>query len=717
MRNVVKLSLLILLPILFFPGKNLATDYKLTLGISQIDNHSSPVVDYITPGYLMRVIFSANWASENLKLSSTKLKILIDNITVVDETHSFYDGLYQFKSTFTKQIVVPKELTPGLHKLTVTMSADGANSSKDQNLICTPATKDFWIGKPGSTSTPAKKETNINVVSKDITTPQSATFDMEVNPSTNQKWEYASCDGAGSLKILISAPGVSSVSYYLKGENGSLSKNPALKFNEQSSEKGEITLINGKGEIYYHPPYSISEERQYTTGSIPGGRTLRFYSGDITFTIAGAGGNKQEYKKEVKFCRVPVFLIHGFTGDKSTWEELGKMLNQKGFMTNRENYYAVNELTGSMDIAAQAFFLGDKINEELKVLQNANVKLSKVDLVCHSMGGLMARYYATIHQKRGEGVRKLIMVGTPNHGIYSAADLMTGKMAAIMSNSHKGMAQEVDAKSAVIQKINQSESSGGHLNKSIEYGNIYVEGTDGVVEGRSARLNGVQEVILNSMKHSPSIPDSFGYGNKSITTDWTVFGKILSWLQNPIPAASLNMNKWDMAGEVTAGKNIDLTGKGHIMKVSAGSILFNTHLRRLECSADGKAEIQYPDGSVVSIMPGSKISFNENMNELVINTGKMILNLRKQNNSFKVITPSLTAGVKGTYFEVVVENGGKCIINLFEGELEITNLSGTKTLKSGQTISALNEKELIVGTSKPVGLFGKVNINGTGMIR
>ncbi len=116
-------------------------------------------------------------------------------------------------------------------------------------------------------------------------------------------------------------------------------------------------------------------------------------------------------------------------------------------------------------------------------------------------------------------------------------------------------------------------------------------------------------------------------------------------------------------------------------------------------------------------MPGSKISFNENMNELVINTGKMILNLRKQNNSFKVITPSLTAGVKGTHFEVVVEKGGKCIINLFEGELEITNLSGTKALKSGQTITAPNEKELIVGTSKPVGLFGKVNINGTGMIR
>ncbi len=207
------------------------------------------------------------------------------------------------------------------------------------------------------------------------------------------------------------------------------------------------------------------------------------------------------------------------------------------------------------------------------------------------------------------------------------------------------------------------------------------------------------------MKHSPSIPDSFNYGTKSITTDWLVFGKIINWLINPIPEATFNMNKWNLAGIVTAGKKLDLSGKGHILKVHSGSVTANIHLKRLEMSNNCEAEIIYPDGSVVKVFPSSKVNYNSTMDELLIFTGKIMVNLKKQGKVFNVVSPTLSVGVKGTCFEVAVENSGICNVYLYDGEIEISNLSGSKIIKSEQSISASSNNELIQSTFNPKNRF------------
>jgi len=685
------------------PSKAFATDLKLVLNIGQIDNHSSPTVEYITPGYMMRVIFSANWADPNLCLSTTRLQILIDSKVILDEKHSFYDGLYQFKTTFTKQIVVPKDITEGKHTLTIRMSKEPNTGLPDQVLVCAPATKEFWIGKPGAVTKdiapPSETKSEIPIVKSQIT------IENEINPATKAPWECISNESGSYVKILVNAPDAKSVYYKLPGNGGSLSKKPVISPNENITEEGVVFLVNQQGEIYFHPPLTIEENRPFKTKNLPQGRALRYYTSEIVFTINMLNGQKLEIKKEVNYCRPPVFLVHGFTGDKSTWETLEKMLFQKGFMTNRENYYATNDLRGSMDVGSQAFLLADLLKKERNIYQSGNVNYKSADLVCHSMGGLIARFYSKNHPDKESGVRKIIMVGTPNHGIYNPLDLVTGKLAAYISNAHKGMAQDVDARGRFMIKLNEGEESGANLNKSIEHGNIYVEGTDGVVQDISARLNGVQEVILNKMKHSPSIPDSFNYGTKSITTEWLVFGKILNWLINPIPAASLNMNKWNTAGIVEQGKKLDLSGKGHILRVHTGSATVNVHLRRIELTNNCSAEITYPDGSVIKLFPGSKINYNNTMDELLLFNGKTMINLKRQDKSFSVITPTITVGVRGTCFEVIVDESGRSSLYLYEGEVEVWNLSASKIIKSGQSISASSNSELIAGTFNPKNRF------------
>ncbi len=524
----------------------------------------------------------------------------------------------------------------------------------------------------------------------------------EINSTTGHPWKYVVSDGKSYVEIDISLPGVNMINYSVINNSGSLSTSTG----NAGNTSGILNLTSGSGKLYYFPPQEIPEATGYLTSNTQQKKPIRYFPAKINFTYTSDKGNNQSKTIEINYCRTPVILVHGFTGNKSTWELLDRMLIQKGYMTHRGDYYARNELSGSMDIAAQSYLLEKNIKEEMDIFRSNNIKCSSLDIICHSMGGLIARHYSTMHPSKGRQVRKIIMVGTPNHGIYDAMSLMAGEAAAYFSEAHKGMAVDVDATSRIMKNFNNGEAGGTHLNPSIQYGNIYVEGSDGVVEGRSARLNGVAEVLLTQMKHSPAIPNTMGYGTKSITTDFMVFGKILNWLQNPIPRASLNMNKWDNEYSLSIGKEYKLSEKGHVVKVLKGNLIINTELRKLNADASTTAQITYADGSVINIQPGTRLNYNEDLTEILLHKGKTIYNLKKQGqNKFVVITPSLQAGVRGTCFEVSVQDEGTSNVHLYEGELEIENLSGKRTIKTGQYTTGTNGNLIKQGNFNPEARF------------
>lgn len=155
--------------------------------------------------------------------------------------------------------------------------------------------------------------------------------------------------------------------------------------------------------------------------------------------------------------RPPVLLVHGFQGvsfdpDKA-WKELieyltGKDIYQPGdwelvaadgqepslsssmkrlegdcFVVYRSNY-SRDPSQGTMEsITGYARNLAAEI-ETIKKREN----VSKVDIIAHSMGGLVSRAYIegedipnnTSRVAYRNDVRKLIMLGTPNHGAYFA---------------------------------------------------------------------------------------------------------------------------------------------------------------------------------------------------------------------------------------------------------------------------------------------------------
>jgi pimeloyl-ACP methyl ester carboxylesterase len=106
----------------------------------------------------------------------------------------------------------------------------------------------------------------------------------------------------------------------------------------------------------------------------------------------------------------PVLIIHGFLGTRGSMFMLERRLVEDGFVVVSFNLGTLN----TRDIRRSAFLIHRKIERIL-----AQTPSQRIDVIGHSMGGLIGLYYV---KKLGghTRVRKLIMMGTPLRGTWAA---------------------------------------------------------------------------------------------------------------------------------------------------------------------------------------------------------------------------------------------------------------------------------------------------------
>ncbi|MGN6872549.1 MAG: esterase/lipase family protein [Solirubrobacteraceae bacterium] len=163
----------------------------------------------------------------------------------------------------------------------------------------------------------------------------------------------------------------------------------------------------------------------------------------------------------------PVILVHGTFGDMSdSWQALSPLLFNNGYCVFALNYGSYN---GSGAVGIYATGPIEKSALQLKAFVNrvlGATGATKVDVVGHSQGGMMPRYYIK-HLGGASTVHTLVGLAPSNHGttlngIFTLAGYFPGSDAFLTDCP---ACQEQEAGSPFITSLN----AGGETNPNVNY--------------------------------------------------------------------------------------------------------------------------------------------------------------------------------------------------------------------------------------------------------
>ena len=106
-----------------------------------------------------------------------------------------------------------------------------------------------------------------------------------------------------------------------------------------------------------------------------------------------------------------VVLLHGIGRTKDSMEKMGESLTEKGYVVINIDYASRDKKIEDLVVDVREEIVGHHIPA-----------VQKINLVGHSMGGLIIRAY--IHKYKPENLGRVVMLGTPNQG-SEVADLLS----------------------------------------------------------------------------------------------------------------------------------------------------------------------------------------------------------------------------------------------------------------------------------------------------
>lgn len=245
-----------------------------------------------------------------------------------------------------------------------------------------------------------------------------------------------------------------------------------------------------------------------------------------------AGANDWNCKPSAAHPR-PVVLVHGtYENAYNNWSGLAPILASKGYCVYALNYGRSTALpiNGTGDIALSAAELGRFVERV-----TASTGASKVDIIGHSQGGSMSRYYTNILGGSAK-VNSLIALAASNHpitfgGIRNLTEALgvSGLGYYMLNNvmNFPGQAQQIDPNSAFFRTLNGN----GETRPGVNYINIATK-TDQVVTPYTAAFltpSGNDQVTNITLQDKCNIDNS---DHLSLSYSKNVAQLVLNHLQN-----------------------------------------------------------------------------------------------------------------------------------------------------------------------------------------
>ena len=214
-------------------------------------------------------------------------------------------------------------------------------------------------------------------------------------------------DGSKATKIIFTNnnSGVDLSDVHFK-----IASDPTVNYPNFSGFCEESTSGNKKTATFNHPtylPYSYTPYR------------------DDTILIVNDNNLCATYKIPVRIYPAPIVLVHGLWSSASSFQKMVQNIKADLLLPNAlilpVNYKATNDAS----FYDNRYVVPDNITALLTSARNNNFSAGKVDVIGHSMGGLLARLYlqssAYIQKK---DIHKLITLNTPHSGSQGANILL-----------------------------------------------------------------------------------------------------------------------------------------------------------------------------------------------------------------------------------------------------------------------------------------------------
>ncbi len=148
---------------------------------------------------------------------------------------------------------------------------------------------------------------------------------------------------------------------------------------------------------------------------------------EITINIkytSNSGGASQDLTQKIKLKRPPVVLIHGLWADLNVWYDSGFVSILKSSIPAIEiitpTYANASHFSNNFSI------INSFLKSEIRRIRNSGIAISQVDVITHSMGGVLSRLitqssnFRTRENFKEGYFNKLITIDTPHQGAFLA---------------------------------------------------------------------------------------------------------------------------------------------------------------------------------------------------------------------------------------------------------------------------------------------------------
>lgn len=124
----------------------------------------------------------------------------------------------------------------------------------------------------------------------------------------------------------------------------------------------------------------------------------------------------------------PILLVHGVIHNASAFIPLRKRMDEEGW----KNVFSINYRTSHGSLTKMVESLSKRVDEILEQTHS-----DQIDIVAHSLGGIISRYYMSVGAGRGK-VHHLVTLGTPHRGTPLSFFLKAGFMGGLNTDLRSG---------------------------------------------------------------------------------------------------------------------------------------------------------------------------------------------------------------------------------------------------------------------------------------